>query len=174
MKDTKFIGFNTGLYGTNLNNMEDGKAKDYAISLTLKNRFNYVYIIKGTHKGNISYKIGKADNLYDRLKKFEVKIPFDIDLVMSFYVDNAISFESFLHMKFKDKRKAGEWFDLSEKDLLRILSYGLSKEEEDISICINKDIKNTKDNLYSNDKEYIEYLESILVMNNINFIAKGI
>ena len=173
-----FNEFRTGLYGTQLNNLhfdaENITARQYFLEIANKNKFGYVYIIKGTHKGFESYIIGKADSLLDRLKRFEVKIPFDIELVMSFYVSNPLNLESYFHTKFAHKRQAGEWFDLNKVDLAKIMKDGLIRESDDMNIAIQKDINNLKKTRYENDKEYIEYLETILIMNNIKFIARGI
>lgn len=138
----------------------------------LKYNTGYVYIIKGTHNGEDKYKIGKANDLQDRLKRFEVKIPFDIELIMSFFVREPLRLESELHMLKKEKRIAGEWFDLDIEDMNDIVRYGSNREIEDYHININITEDNIKKKKWKSDKDYIEYLEDILVMNNIKFDSR--
>lgn len=169
-------------YGTTINNIEVESEEDIdifnfrntTISDMKRHKFSHVYVIEGTHNGNTSYKIGKADRLSERLKTFNVKIPFDIDLICSFYVQDSRGFESYLHSKFSDKRIAGEWFDLTYKDILNIINLGILREQQDTKVMFTKDISELKSLLYKNDKEYIEYLETQLVMNGIDFMARGV
>lgn len=136
------------------------------------NKFNYVYIIAGTHKGETKYKIGKANVLKDRIKRFDVKIPFDIDLLFSFRVKDALSLEGELHNKFKEKRLSGEWFDLSKDDMMKILKISMLREVNDYYKQVDEDVKEYKKSKWMKDKEYIKYLESMLVFNKIHFEAR--
>lgn len=166
-----------GEYGCTLNNIRDTcelSAMAYYRDTLKKNKFSHVYIIQGTHNENTSYKIGKANVLKERLKRFDVKIPFDIELVAAFYVKDALAFESELHSIYKDKRIAGEWFDLSSLDIAKIVSIGIDRERVDSTIAFEDDIRKIKEMMFANDKEYIEYLETTLVLNNIDFIARGV
>ena len=132
------------------------------ISLGREMNNGFVYVIKGQYKGKELYKIGKANSLKARLRKFEVIIPFDIELITAFYIRNPLELESSLHKKFKHKRIAGEWFDLDLRDIVEIEKIGLKKEAEDfmvnIELCSKKNI---------NKDDYIEYLESLLALNGI-------
>lgn len=136
-------------------------------------KFNYVYIIQGTHKGVSRYKIGKANDIKDRLSRFEVKIPFDISLICSFRVKDALSFESELHRLLSEKRLSGEWFDLDTEDFKTIFKLGIKKEVKDYFKSIDRLSAEYKAKLkkerWCSDKEYIRYLESVLVFNNIKF-----
>lgn len=104
--------------------------RDYHTIVDME-KFNYVYIIEGTHKGVSRYKIGKANDIKDRISRFEVKIPFDINLICSFRVKDAISFESELHRVFAEKRLSGEWFNLDREDFKKIFKLGINKEVKD-------------------------------------------
>ena len=75
----------------------------------------YVYFIKEFHSN--TYKIGKAKNLENRLKIFEVKLPFEWELVHSIKSDDYSLDEKLAHLFFKKKRVRGEWFNLNESDL---------------------------------------------------------
>lgn len=142
----------------------------------VKRKFNYVYLISGTHKGVTRYKIGKANDVEDRIKRFEVKIPFDIDIICSFLVKDAIQYESYLHKTFAEKRLSGGWFDLSNEDIRKIIKMGIKKEHEDAINAISDNIeelnKKRRSLHYKDDKTYISYLESLLVFNNIDFISR--
>jgi hypothetical protein len=133
------------------------------------NRFGYVYIIEGTHEGVTKHKIGKANNLRDRVSTFNVKLPFDIRVVASFYVLNAREFEGELHTFMKAKRIAGEWFDLTPDDIRRLCLLGVSREARDLSRSMDKILDAVNRKRLMPDAEYIEYLESLLVIRNIPF-----
>lgn len=79
----------------------------------------YIYLL---HASNGLYKIGKAKNVDDRLARFEVKLPLEIALIYSIQVSDMNKAEKTLHNKFIDKRKNGEWFDLSNDDVSYICS----------------------------------------------------
>ena len=87
------------------------------------NENNYVYFIKNNINGYI--KIGHTSNLKNRINQINsiffsyfgtmeyVEIIRIIDT--SFIPPNKI--EKYFHNKYKDKRKFGEWFSLSDKDI---------------------------------------------------------
>ncbi len=91
----------------------------------------HVYFIKAS---NGAVKIGRTSNLEDRMKTFEVKLPFPISLEPYFATRHAKAVEKMFHDLFADKRLAGEWFDLSE-EVLNSIKRGdfdhLVKEAED-------------------------------------------
>jgi|LGVE01.1.fsa_nt_gb hypothetical protein len=135
-------------------------------------KFNYVYVISGTHNGTTKYKIGKANSIKERLKRFEVKIPFDIDLITSFSVKDAINLESELHKTFKNKRLSGEWFDLTAKNMLKIIEIGSNRELHDYYLTLDEHLDFLRKDKWLNDKDYIKYLEQSLVFNGIKFNAR--
>jgi hypothetical protein len=79
----------------------------------------YVYLIQSTSG---YFKIGKAKDVQNRLKTFEVKLPFEVDLLHSIECDNYNQAESQLHERFKTKRVKGEWFNLTPDDVNYIKS----------------------------------------------------
>lgn len=137
--------------------------------ITSKYKFSYIYLIKGTHNGSSKYKIGKADNPIDRIKMFNVKIPFDIETIFTFCIKDSLSFEKHLHNHFSDKRLVGEWFDLDDNDILELMSLSVVKELEDYYDCVEEERKAIKQKQWKSKDDYIEYLESLLVLNNIVF-----
>ena len=78
-------------------------------------RAGFVYIvdeINGPH-----YKIGRTSNPYDRLKTFEVKLPYKVEYNMLIETNDMYALEYKLHNIFSDKHADGEWFTLSQDDL---------------------------------------------------------
>lgn len=132
-------------------------------------KFNYVYVIKGTHKGQSKYKIGKANDPQDRIKMFNVKIPFDIETVVTFRVKDALSLEKELHSNFSNKRLAGEWFDLDNNDLMELIDTSALRETKDYHTYLDDYAKKLKAERWKNKDDYIEYLESLLILNNVKF-----
>lgn len=80
----------------------------------------YVYVIRSDY----GFKIGKTVNIKNRVRLFEVKLPFPIKLESYAWFDNYSEAEADFHRKFADKRTEGEWFDLSPRDLDYICSQG--------------------------------------------------
>lgn len=77
----------------------------------------FVYVISGEKKGKTLYKIGRTNNLHQRLNYFGVMIPFPISFVCSIEVIHSARLERSLHCLYADKRVEGEWFDLSSSDI---------------------------------------------------------
>jgi hypothetical protein len=74
----------------------------------------FLYLIR---EGGGTYKIGKAKDPDDQLRTFEVKLPFPIKLIHTIPCENYHQAESYLHERYQDKRVAGEWFALDDKDV---------------------------------------------------------
>lgn len=75
----------------------------------------YVYIIKqvnGTH-----YKIGHTANPDDRIRTFNVKLPFAVEFELLIKTHDRFVLEHELHAHFASKRVQGEWFMLDDSDL---------------------------------------------------------
>jgi len=72
------------------------------------------YIIHDCNTGH--YKIGRLNNLYIRFNDLRIANP-SVSLIMSCHAD----IENKLHQKYAIKRQTGEWFNLSEYDLLEIM-----------------------------------------------------
>lgn len=78
----------------------------------------FVYFLRELLQGSI--KIGYSRNLENRLVQFGVALPFDVELVHVIYSLNVEKTEKLLHTHFGEKRLNGEWFKLSEDDLMII------------------------------------------------------
>jgi hypothetical protein len=85
---------------------------------TKSTKQGFVYLLAGNGKyGSGLYKIGKAEDIRKRISDFRV-LPFDLILLHQFQSDNALLDEARLHSIFALKRVKGEWFELSDSDLI--------------------------------------------------------
>lgn len=76
----------------------------------------YVYIFKS----ELGYKIGYTQRTPEkRLKEFS-KLPYKIDLYHSTKVENPRRIEKQLHQVYENYNINGEWYDLSDDDLIKI------------------------------------------------------
>lgn len=135
--------------------------------------WGYVYVIKGTHGGVERMKIGKANDLNDRLRLFSVKIPFDIETVAAFYVPEPLKTEREMHVMMSHARLSGEWFDLNAARLMKLKLAGFDAEQAGWAACAERIIAAYHNNRRMPDADYIEYLELLLAMNNIAFQRSG-
>lgn len=78
-----------------------------------KKERGFIYILKSLE----IYKIGRAKHLDSRIKAYKTENPHGIELLHQKEVDDYISVESNLLMKFKEKQVRGEWFKLSIEDI---------------------------------------------------------
>lgn len=76
----------------------------------MKNK-KYLYLIRCSNSN--FYKVGSSENPEDRLRKLQVGCPYPLSLIYKHPFKKAHKIEKFLHKKYSDKRKTGEWFELS-------------------------------------------------------------
>lgn len=79
-----------------------------------RDRKGYVYLIQSPTG---AYKIGRTADPGDRLRTFNVKLPFEVEYVCVIATDDMYALERQLHGKFAAKRVNGEWFILSPDDV---------------------------------------------------------
>lgn len=77
-------------------------------------RQGYVYVVQSPTG---YYKIGRTRNPRNRLRTFEVKLPFEVEYSLVLLENNAISAEKMWHEFFEDCRVGGEWFALESYQL---------------------------------------------------------
>lgn len=71
-------------------------------------------------KGDTCYKIGCTTNLTKRLRALGIKSPFPLTIVALLQTENIYALERELHYRFAAKRRRGEWFDLSDEDIVTL------------------------------------------------------
>ena len=76
---------------------------------------NCVYILK---TGKNLYKIGKTQDLAKRLASYHTHLPVVFRVVRQYAAANIDELEQGLHIVFQHKRVKGEWFELTDDDLV--------------------------------------------------------
>lgn len=74
----------------------------------------FVYLLK---TGSDVYKIGRAKDPNNRLRVFNVKLPFEVEFEHLIATENMYLLERELHQRFASKRVNGEWFRLDMQDI---------------------------------------------------------
>lgn len=131
----------------------------------------HVYLIAGSYNGKTMFKIGKANDIGQRLKTFEVRIPFDIELVFAIEVKSPSIIESKIHKAFSNSRVSGEWFDFDSDMVVMCILTMYSIQSANGGFAKEWD-RHRQNEGRLDDEGYIEYLESILAFNNIKFDHK--
>jgi len=83
-----------------------------------KSAAGYVYLVH--MEGTSFYKIGKSTNVESRIKKIATFLPLEIEVVYSFAVDDMAQVEKELHSLYAAKQVRGEWYDLTDAEVLEI------------------------------------------------------
>lgn len=76
-------------------------------------KFSYVYLMKSGR----FYKIGRSDYVEKRNYEIGTKLPEELAIIHKIKTDDPSGIETYWHTRFKDKRKRGEWFELSSNDV---------------------------------------------------------
>lgn len=76
----------------------------------------YVYVLRGEKV----YKIGRAKDPYKRSEQLAIQLPYEVELVSVYDAVDYIAAEKAAHAAFADRRLNGEWFDLTDGDLLAL------------------------------------------------------
>lgn len=80
-----------------------------------QDKSGYIYFVK--EKMNDTVKIGKTKNPRTRLRLFEVKLPFEIEILNKVQVADRHKAETKLHKYFDERNQNGEWFALDQDDI---------------------------------------------------------
>ena len=79
---------------------------------------DYLYIIES----NAGFKVGYTTNIESRIKNYKTYLS-DFDVVFVHNGDDCFEIESYMHEYFRSKKISGEWFELSDSDLVYIVKY---------------------------------------------------
>jgi hypothetical protein len=79
----------------------------------------YVYFIKYHYTDVI--KIGRSKDIISRLNSIKTNNTDKMYLIGYIYTNEYIELEKELHIKFKEKRKTGEWFDISILSIIDLI-----------------------------------------------------
>jgi hypothetical protein len=77
----------------------------------------YVYLALMKVGREKRYKIGKANIVEQRTRQVAVNLPEDLELIHTISTDDAYGIEAYWHRRFADKRRGGEWFQLTAEDV---------------------------------------------------------
>jgi hypothetical protein len=77
----------------------------------------YVYLALMKIGREKRYKIGKANLVEQRTRQVAVTLPEDLELIHAISTDDAYGIEAYWHKRFADKRRGGEWFELTLDDV---------------------------------------------------------
>ena len=80
---------------------------------TVTKEFGFVYLIKSGKY----YKIGRSNCAEKREYELRIQLPEKPDLIHKIKTDDPVGIEQYWHERFKDKRRGGEWFELSPTDV---------------------------------------------------------
>jgi hypothetical protein len=69
------------------------------------------------HGSRREYKIGKTSNPVRREGEIILQLPEKVKPIHYIKTDDPSGIESYWHTRFADKRKEGEWFDLTSSDV---------------------------------------------------------
>jgi len=80
---------------------------------TAAGELGYVYLMKAGR----FYKIGRTNALGRRERELAIQLPEAAKVIHSVKTDDPVGIEEYWHRRFQDRRKNGEWFELTAQDL---------------------------------------------------------
>lgn len=86
-------------------------------------RAGYIYLLRAPHDATL-FKIGKATDPSNRLRTFNVKLPFPVEFDCLLQTTDMSLLEKWIHNEYASKRIEGEWFRLDTADVEAIRALG--------------------------------------------------
>ncbi|EQA46654.1 T5orf172 domain protein [Leptospira broomii serovar Hurstbridge str. 5399] len=96
---------------------EADKAPSLKPSVSESNKISSGYVYLFQHGSRNEYKIGKTNNIIRREGEISIELPEKARPIHHIETDDPSGIEKYWHHRFKDKRKNGEWFELSNADV---------------------------------------------------------
>lgn len=112
---------NLSIYDYLSTNVSNIISSDRTTQFESDKKYKYIYVVM-QDDANL-YKIGFTSNPKTRLMDIQIANGRDITYIICDQVPDAQLLESNLHEIYKNKRKVGEWFELSSIDIENILDY---------------------------------------------------
>lgn len=91
---------------------DDSENADGLPEETAVGELGYVYLMKSGR----FYKIGRTNALGRRERELVIQLPEAAKVIHSIKTDDPVGIEEYWHRRFQDRRKNGEWFELSAQD----------------------------------------------------------
>jgi hypothetical protein len=82
-------------------------------SVDHESELGYVYLLKSGRY----HKVGRSNAVGRRERELAIQLPEKAKLVHSIKTDDPVGIEAYWHNRFGDRRKNGEWFELTAKDV---------------------------------------------------------
>jgi hypothetical protein len=82
--------------------------------VALQGQEGHVYLIRSGKY----FKIGRTNSLARREKELAIQLPEPSETIHSIATDDAPGIEAYWHRRFSDKRRNGEWFELTAADVM--------------------------------------------------------
>ncbi len=104
-------GFNDVL-GICLPLIEDEKEVEEK-NINVETNIGFVYLMKSSK----FYKIGRSNDADRRAYELRIQLPEKVEIIHKIKTDDPIGIEEYWHKRFREKRKNGEWFELTKQDI---------------------------------------------------------